>query len=106
MKNLFELYNYTDNMKARGAIFSLKGKIDIWWEYVKWVRDIRTKDLSWHEFKGIFRKKYLSERYHDGKVKQFYELKMGSMIDEEYMTKFMELLRYVLYLKDEKAKVQ
>jgi len=30
---------------------------------------------------------------------------MGSMIDEEYITKFMELLRYVPYLKDEKAKV-
>ena len=31
---------------------------------------------------------------------------MGSMIDEEYKNKFLELLRYVLYLKDEKAKVQ
>ena len=31
---------------------------------------------------------------------------MGLMIDEEYTTKFLELLRYVLYLKDEKAKVQ
>jgi len=29
---------------------------------------------------------------------------MGSMIDEEYMTKFLELLRYVPYLKDEKTK--
>ena len=31
---------------------------------------------------------------------------MGSMIEEEYMTKFLELLRYVPYLTDEKAKVQ
>jgi len=31
---------------------------------------------------------------------------MGSMIDEEYMTKFLKLLRYVCYLKDEKKKVQ
>ena len=30
---------------------------------------------------------------------------MGSMIDGEYMTKFLELLMYVLYLKDEKDKV-
>ena len=30
---------------------------------------------------------------------------MGSMIDEEYTTKFLELLRYVPYLSDEKAKV-
>lgn len=36
----------------------------------------------------------------DGKAKEFYELKMGSMSNEEYTTKFLELLRYVQYLKD------
>ena len=30
---------------------------------------------------------------------------MGSMANEYYTTKFLELLRYVSYLKDEKAKV-
>lgn len=30
---------------------------------------------------------------------------MGSMTDEEYTTMFLELLRYALYLKDEKVKV-
>jgi len=62
--------------------------------------------LRWHEFKRLFRKKYLSERYYDSKAKEFYELKIGSMTNEEYTTKFLELLRYVSYLKDEKTKVQ
>ena len=31
---------------------------------------------------------------------------MGSMTDEEYTSKFLELLRYVPYLKEEKAKIQ
>lgn len=31
---------------------------------------------------------------------------MGSMMDEEYTFKFLELLRYVPYLQDEKDKVQ
>lgn len=31
---------------------------------------------------------------------------MGAMTNEEYMTKFLELLKYVSYLIDEKAKVQ
>ena len=31
---------------------------------------------------------------------------MGSMTDEEYTTKFLDILRYVLYLKDENTKVQ
>jgi len=47
----------------------------------------------------------LSERYYDDRAKEFYELQMGSMIDDEYTSKFLELLRYVPYLKDEKAKI-
>jgi len=31
---------------------------------------------------------------------------MGSMTKEEYTTKFLEILKLVLYLKDDKAKVQ
>ena len=48
----------------------------------------------------------MSESYYDGKAKELYELRMGSMTDEEYITKFLDLLRYVPYLKDEKAKIQ
>lgn len=73
---------------------------------MKRVKEIRTKELSWHEFKRLFRNKYLSERFYDSKAKQLYELKMRPITYEEYMTKLLELLRYVPYLKDEKAKVQ
>jgi len=31
---------------------------------------------------------------------------MGSMTDEEYTTKFLELLRYALYLTNEKVELQ
>lgn len=30
---------------------------------------------------------------------------MGSMLDEEYITKFLELLRCMPYIKDAKAKI-
>lgn len=60
MKKLFELHDYTDNMKAKIVIFGLKGKVEIWWEDVKRVRDIMMDELGWWEFKRIFRKKYLS----------------------------------------------
>ena len=59
------------------------------------------EELSWHEFKRLFKKKYLLERYYDDKAKELYELKIGSMTNKEYTTKFLELLRYVPYLKDE-----
>ena len=35
-----------------------------------------------------------------------YDIKMESMKDEEYISKFLELLRYVPYYKEEKAKIQ
>ena len=62
MKKFFELHNYTNNMKDRVAIFSLRGKSNIWGEDVKLVRDIRAEELSWHEFNRLFNKKYLTER--------------------------------------------
>lgn len=48
----------------------------------------------------------MSKSYYEGKAMEFYEQKMELMSDEEYMTKFLELFRYVWYLKDEKTKVQ
>lgn len=106
MNNSFKLHDYTYNMKAKITIFNIKGKENIWWGDVKSVRDIRTKELSWNQFKRFFMQKYLLERYYEGKAKVFYEINMGSMTNEEYMTKFLELLRCVLYIKDEKDKVQ
>ena len=58
------------------------------------------------EFEKLFRKKYLSERYYDDREKEFHEVNMCSMPDEEYTRKFLELLRYVPYLNEEKAKIQ
>jgi len=47
----------------------------------------------------------LSESYFDDREKESYELKMGSMIDDEYTSKFLELLRYVAYLTEEKGNI-
>jgi hypothetical protein len=48
----------------------------------------------------------LSDKYFDGKNKEFYELKLGQLSIEEYINKFLKLLRYVAYIKDEKEKSQ
>jgi hypothetical protein len=66
----------------------------------------RVQDLSWEQFEKHFWKKYLSKKYFDEKTKEFYELKLGQLTIEKYVNKFLYLLRYVPYLKVEKAKVQ
>jgi hypothetical protein len=37
---------------------------------------------------------------------EFFELKLGSMTMEKYENKFLELLRYVGFIKEEKVKIQ
>lgn len=92
-------------MKKKIDTFSLKDKEDIWWEDTKNVKAIHEEYLTWHAFERLFKKKYLSERYYDDKAKDFYELRMGTMKDDEYSSKFLHFLRYVPYLGEEKAKV-
>ena len=69
------------------------------------MKGIHEGDLSWEQFKKYFRKKYLSEKYFDEKTKDFSELKLGQIIIEEYVSGFLELLRYVPYIKVEKENV-
>jgi hypothetical protein len=45
------------------------------------------------------------EKYFEEKTKEFYELKLGKITIEEYVNKFLDLLRYMPYIKEEKAKV-
>ena len=40
MKKFFEFNEYTESMKAKNFIFILKGKAAIWWEDMKWVKDM------------------------------------------------------------------
>jgi hypothetical protein len=88
------------------ATFNLNGKDSIWWEYLKNMKGVWKEDLSWKQFEKYFWKKYFSEKYFDEKDKDFYELKLGQLTIEEYVKKFLDLLRYVPYIKAEKAKVQ
>ena len=39
-------------------------------------------------------------------MKEFFELKLGTMTMEEYEKLFFELLKYVDFIKDEKVKIQ
>ena len=46
------------------------------------------------------------ERFFDKKVKEFHELRMGSMTMDVFINIFLDLLHYVPYIKDEKVKTQ
>jgi hypothetical protein len=70
------------------------------------VQHIEEKSVTSMEFKKYFEKKYLTKRYYDKKMKELFELKLGSMTINEYERRFLELLKYVSFIKDEIVKIQ
>jgi hypothetical protein len=105
LKKYFKVHDYSENLKARIVIFNLNGKASIWWEDLRNVKGIH-EDLSWKQFEKYFKKKYMLEKYFDRKTKEFYELKLGQITIDEYINKFLVLIRYMPYIKDEKVKMQ
>ena len=54
----------------------------------------------------LLAKKYLSEHYYNKKMEEFFELKLGNMSMDESKNKFLELLRYVGFIKEEKVNIK
>ena len=61
------------------SIYNLKGRANIWWQYLNISQGIREKNLEWEEFNKFFKKQYLLERYYERNTKEFYELKISQM---------------------------
>ena len=78
----------------------------MWWDQLKKAKNLDEKRISWRQFKEYFQEKYLFENYYERKMKDFFELKLGTMTMEEYEKQFFEFLKYVDFIKDEKVKIQ
>jgi hypothetical protein len=78
----------------------------MWWNQLKKAKNLDEKMISWKQLKGYFQEKYLSEHYYERNLKEFFEIKLGTMEMEEYEKRFFELLKYVYFIKDEKVKIQ
>jgi hypothetical protein len=78
----------------------------MWWDQLVQVQHIKDKSVTWKEFKEYFEKKYLTKRYYDKKMKDLFELNLRSMTIDEYERRFLELLKYVCFIKDDTVKIQ
>jgi hypothetical protein len=105
MRKYFQLQNYSSHAEGRIAMYQLKEKTSMWWDQLVQVQHIREKYIIGKEFKRYFEKKYLTKRYYDREMKEFFELKLGSMTIDEYERRFLELLKYVPFIKDEDVKI-
>ena len=62
--------------------------------------------MEWSKIKKYFKKKDLLEIYYERKTKEFYELQLGKMAMDDMINKFLDLLRFVPYIKEDKVKIQ
>ena len=106
MKKYFQLHDYPSRVEARIETYHLQGKSTMWWDHLKQGNHLDEKMISWRQFKGCFQEKYLSEHYYERNMKEFFELKLGSMTMDEYEKRFFELFKYVDFIKDKKVKIQ
>ena len=103
-KNYFHIYNYSNELKDKMAIYNLIGKLDIWWQDIKKVKGIKETYVTWKTFKKLFKIKYLSKQNYKEKEKEFYELRLGAMTMKEPCSKFLSILPYVPHIINEKPK--
>jgi hypothetical protein len=105
MRKYFQLHKYSSNVEARIASYHLQWKTYMWWDVMKQVKHLDEKIISWKSFKKYFQHQYLSEQYYDKNMQYFFELKLGNMTMDEYKRNFLELIRYVSFIGDEKVKI-
>jgi hypothetical protein len=106
LKKYFQVHYYYENTKARISIFNLNGGTSIWWEELKEIKGLKERNITWKKLEKYLQKDYLSEKYYDDKIKEFREHKLGQITMDSYSKRFMDMLRYVPYLKDEKVRVK
>jgi hypothetical protein len=77
----------------------------MWWDQLKQVEHVNESRITWKKFKKYFQKEYLLENSYDKKMKELFELRLGSMNMAEYEKNSLGLLKYVRFIGDEKVKI-
>eukprot|EP00253_Pinus_taeda_P019720 PITA_19720 len=101
-----EEWDYTPEISEEKEDHSDNGKATLWWEEIKIVKGVSEQNITWEKFQKYFKERYLTERFYDEKAQEFHDLRLGQQSMDEFINRFTSLLRYVPYIKEEKAKVQ
>jgi hypothetical protein len=69
-------------------------------------KGLKENNMEWLYFKKYFKKQYLSLIYYERKTKEFYELRLRQITMDDLVNKFLELLIFFPYIREEKVKIQ
>jgi hypothetical protein len=62
----------------------------MWWDQLMQVKQNDKNNINLEVVHKVFQNKYLSQCYYDRMMKEFFELKLGSMTMDEYERIFLE----------------
>ena len=92
----------SDATRIRLTAFQLEGEAQIWWKWARTSGDLEV--MTWAEFQELFMGTYFQET---AKAQEFLKLKQGAMTVMDYVTRFIELARFVdVYMAKNLAKVK
>ena len=95
----------SDAIKIRLAAIQLEGESQVWWDWVKTLRDLET--MTWTKFHELFMSKYFPASARYAKAREFLELKQGTMTVMAYVAKFTKLAHFAdNYVAIDMAKVR
>ena len=81
-----------DATKIKLATFNLESESQVWWDWAKVSRDLKT--MTWGEFHKLFMGKYFPATARHAKAQKFLDLRQGTMTVLEYVAKFTKLAHF------------
>jgi hypothetical protein len=89
IRKYFQLYSYSSNLEDMISIYHRHRKNFMWWDQLNKFKHISEKRIYWKYFKKYFQQQYNFKHYYDKNMQDFFEIKLGSMIVDEYENKFL-----------------
>ncbi|XP_038973170.1 uncharacterized protein LOC120105107 [Phoenix dactylifera] len=93
MEKMYELLQFSEEVKVKLATSMLRGSADYWWTAMKTAYEV--DGMTWKDFKRIFYTKYFSNSVRQIKQNEFLSLSQSEyMTVLDYANRFEELSRF------------
>ena len=92
METIFSAVPCISPLKVQVAITYLEDEARDWWDSV---RPANISQMTWEDFKEMFYDHFFPKELRMEKQFQFYSLRQDDMHEDLFITKFIELVKYV-----------
>ncbi|XP_073280515.1 uncharacterized protein [Primulina huaijiensis] len=106
INHLFNLLEYSQDIRLKLAIYQLKDRAQLWWEAIEEAMKESGDIITWDAFRAHFTQEYAPPSYYAAKEKEFNQLVQGNKSVVEYASQFSALLPYVPHVaRNDQAKL-